>query len=123
MMRSSCPLVSYTSMQFSDSHARHLETGLRLRNPEPPVFPSPPLIRPRFMQESSLDLGHLVASCTSYKQLFYTKYIRCGIHGIILHQFGHRCVEKLKLNKQMLCQCRLYSPSCATSVSPTPTTL
>lgn len=27
------PLVSYISMQFSDGHAGHLETGLRLRNP------------------------------------------------------------------------------------------
>lgn len=34
MLIISFPLVSYISMQFSDAHAGHLETGLRLRNPD-----------------------------------------------------------------------------------------
>lgn len=34
MLIISFPLVSYISMQFSGSHAGHLETGLRLRNPD-----------------------------------------------------------------------------------------
>lgn len=87
MLIISFPLVSYISMQFSDCHAGHLETGLRLRNPgilypfsisdrtplplfhiRPVPLPGPPFLHPVHPVETVLY-----------------KYFRCGNHGIILH--------------------------------------
>lgn len=69
MLIISFPLVSYISMQFSDSHAGHLETGLRLRNPDIlyPILVSdqtPPV------SYQSLSLDHHFASCTSCRNCF-----------------------------------------------------
>lgn len=73
MLMISFSLVSYISMQFSDGHAGHRQTGLRLRNPDVlyPIFISdqtpPP---PCFISEQSLCLDHHFASCTSCRNCF-----------------------------------------------------
>lgn len=59
MLILSFPLVSYYSMQFSDAHAGHLETGLRLRNPDTlyPIFISDQTPLPCFISEDVPLLG------------------------------------------------------------------
>lgn len=64
------PLVSYISMQFSDAHAGHLETGLGLRKPDNPypifISDQTPLFHIRLVPIQD----HHFAYCTSYRNCF-----------------------------------------------------
>lgn len=119
MLIISFPLVSYISMQFSECHAGHLETGLRLRNPDIlyPFSISGQTPLPCSISDQSLSLDHHF--CSHPVETVLYKYFRCGNHGIILHPLmGTDEYSNQRQDNKMLCQCRrLYSPSCATSVS------
>lgn len=112
MLIISFPLVSYYSMQFSDAHAGHLETGLRLRNPD--------ILYPISISHQT-PLFHISPS-PGTTILHPVHPVETVLYKVfqVWKPWDHLAPIRAQMRREtitkMLCQRRrsLYSPSCAT---------